>query len=594
MTVKGAGVTPKKMCILVAAYLLVVSLSCDKRPTDPRYTVPSVLTVDVADVTTTTALCGGIVNASGRPEITDRGICLGELPAPTIADRRISLGKGDGTFKSTVSDLALGRLYYTRAYAINSAGISYGAERQFTTLSIAPFVTTDSIGVITQTTATCWYDVPSDGGAMLISRGICWNTTGNPTTQDSKRTDTLIQGGSALVLTGLSGNTAYYARAFAINEKGTSYGRSISFLTAPIPPLVSTDIYDTVKQVYAVLSGTILSDGGRPITSQGICWRTPQGQDTLWKYQPAPALNNDGSFTVRITGLRARTYYQYRSYATNEIGTGYGTTRLIQTYAWPLPYINADNGPRYRGAMGSSETNPDMILTVYDSIGPAAGQTVHFQLLTGDGHLESNSAVSDSNGKVSPVFTFSGSLGVASIRATWAYTAPVDLLIRASAIIPGGDTPQGQVIKVGESVPTVKDFNGTPVSDTPDPRDYLNYLDYKDSLGVVFVILDYSLNRKADDFEPVYGINLSGRFAERSAEGWGIGSPVSELTALYGTVTPTLTTSPTTRYKYVWYEMGLIAFTTLEDEESARTILEIQIRQRWNVTPHLMDLGVEK
>ncbi len=495
---------------------------------------------------------------------------------------------------STVSDLALGRRYYARAYAINSAGISYGAERQFTTLSIAPSITTDSIGVITQTTATCWYDVTSDGGAMLTSRGVCWNTTGNPTTQNSKRIDTLVQEASALVLTGLSGNTTYYARAFAINEKGTSYGRTISFLTAPIPPLVSTDIYDTVKQVYAVLSGTILSDGGRPVTGQGICWRSAQDSDTLWKYQAATVLNGDGTFTVRITGLRARTYYQYRSYATNEVGTGYGTPRLIQTYAWPLPYLKADNGSRYRGAMGSSETDPDMILTVYDSAGPAAGQTVYFQQLSGDGHLQSSSAVSDSNGKVSPVHTFSGSLGVASIRATWANTVPVDLLIRASAIVPGGDTPQGQVIKVGDSASTVKAFNGTPVSDTPDPRDYLNYLDYKESLGVVFVILDYSLNRKADDFEPVYGINLSGKFAERSAEGWGIGSPVSELTALYGTVTPTLTTSPSTRFKYVWYEMGLIAYTTIEDDESARTILEIQIRQRWNVAPRQMNIKVEK
>jgi len=79
----------------------------------------------------------------------------------------------------------------------------------------------------------------TDGDA-LTQRGICYNTTGAPTTADSKVYDTTnAEGAFAFNLTGLLPNTKYYARAYAINTVGTSYGDTVEFTTAmPISILI--------------------------------------------------------------------------------------------------------------------------------------------------------------------------------------------------------------------------------------------------------------------------------------------------------------------------------------------------------------------
>jgi len=70
------------------------------------------------------------------------------------------------------------------------------------------------------------------GFPAYTERGICFSTSQNPTINDSK----IIVSGSGTGnytgnATGLSENTTYYARAYAINTIGTAYGEQISFKT---------------------------------------------------------------------------------------------------------------------------------------------------------------------------------------------------------------------------------------------------------------------------------------------------------------------------------------------------------------------------
>lgn len=69
----------------------------------------------------------------------------------------------------------------------------------------------------------------------IVSRGVCWNTTGTPTIANSKTTDGTGFGTFTSLLTGLSPNTLYYARAYATDADGTtSYGNEITFTTEQI------------------------------------------------------------------------------------------------------------------------------------------------------------------------------------------------------------------------------------------------------------------------------------------------------------------------------------------------------------------------
>ena len=98
-----------------------------------------------------------------------------------------------------------------------------------------PTVTTNSATNIGATYATVGGMVTSDGGASVTARGVCWNTTGNPTVADSKTTDGSGIGNFTSILTGLIAGTTYYVRAYATNSVGTAYGVQRSFTTLSIP-----------------------------------------------------------------------------------------------------------------------------------------------------------------------------------------------------------------------------------------------------------------------------------------------------------------------------------------------------------------------
>jgi hypothetical protein len=67
----------------------------------------------------------------------------------------------------------------------------------------------------------------TDGGGTLTQRGICYNTTGNPTIADSIFIGPTVTGVSTINVTGLTPNTNYYWRAYAINEIGVGYYQTV-------------------------------------------------------------------------------------------------------------------------------------------------------------------------------------------------------------------------------------------------------------------------------------------------------------------------------------------------------------------------------
>ena len=96
-------------------------------------------------------------------------------------------------------------------------------------------------------------------------------------------------------------------------------------------PTLATATITVITQTTAECGGTITSDGGATVTARGVCWSTNQA--------PTVADNRTtdgtgaGSFTSSITGLTGNTSYHVRAYATNSVGTGYGSALLFTTEA---------------------------------------------------------------------------------------------------------------------------------------------------------------------------------------------------------------------------------------------------------------------
>ena len=93
-----------------------------------------------------------------------------------------------------------------------------------------PFVSTLEVTEITMTTAMSGVKL-SEISPFIALKGICWNTEQNPTTENFNTRDLSSNISFLCNMTGLTPNTKYYVRAYAINPAGTGYGKQIEFTT---------------------------------------------------------------------------------------------------------------------------------------------------------------------------------------------------------------------------------------------------------------------------------------------------------------------------------------------------------------------------
>ncbi len=288
---------------------------------------PAINTMSISNITANSALTGGDITYDGGASITEKGVCWGITTNPTINNNKTTNGTSVGSFTSYITGLSSGTIYYIRAYATNSVGTSYGENIVFKTPT-SPTIIGAEVTSITTTTATSGGTVSSDGGSMVTARGVCWSTTENPTISNNKTSDGTGTGSFTSSITGLSQSNSYYVRAYATNSIGTSYGNNIIFHT-PFSPMVTTTIATSISSTTAISGGDIILDGGAIVTARGVCW-----SKNIY-----PTINNSktsdgtgaGTFTSSITGLVENTTYHYRAYATNSVGTSYGTDLTLTT-----------------------------------------------------------------------------------------------------------------------------------------------------------------------------------------------------------------------------------------------------------------------
>ena len=212
--------------------------------------------------------------------------------------------------------------YVSRNGAIGGAAIFTSGESVASQLPVLS--STTAADGITSVSAVSGGNLTSDGGGAPLTVGICWNTSTNPTTANSITAATGTTGSFVGNLTGLTGGTVYYVRAYGTNSIGTAYGNEINFTTlAPVvPTLTATTAATSVFSTSAISGGSVTSDGGAAITDRGVCWSTSVNPTiTDATLSSAGTL---GGFTSNITGLTVGLTYHVRAYATNSVGTAYG------------------------------------------------------------------------------------------------------------------------------------------------------------------------------------------------------------------------------------------------------------------------------
>jgi hypothetical protein len=149
-------------------------------------------------------------------------------------------------------------------------------------------------------------------GSSFINKIIYVKFT--PTAVQSYNGDILLTGG------GVSN--------FVVSAKGSGINTA---------PTVSTSSPIAVAATTATVAGVINSPGCAPITAYGIEYSVNSGfPDGSGTKVPSSNLNS-GNFSSTITGLAPNTRYFYKAYATNSIGTSYGSQQAFTETPLAVP-----------------------------------------------------------------------------------------------------------------------------------------------------------------------------------------------------------------------------------------------------------------
>jgi uncharacterized protein (TIGR02145 family) len=95
----------------------------------------------------------------------------------------------------------------------------------------SPNVITSVVSSVATTSVSLGGEVLSAGATPVTARGICYGTSAAPTVSNNTVASGSGTGAFTTSLPGLNPATTYYARAYAVNASGTSYGNQVTFRT---------------------------------------------------------------------------------------------------------------------------------------------------------------------------------------------------------------------------------------------------------------------------------------------------------------------------------------------------------------------------
>lgn len=241
---------------------------------------------------------------------------------------------------------------------------------------IAAYRPVDMLAVVTNTTDSIRaFDVLSggtvidDGGQEVITRGIVWNRTGDPSIEDheGKAEEGQGTGSYNIRIADLEPQTTYYVRAFASTGQQTDYGHTREFTTkAALSPEVDTREPQLILHNSAEAGGNVSFDGHTDVTRRGLVWSTHPEPDIDNNDGKSDDGSGDGIYSSIITDLQPETEYYYRAYATNYTDTGYGTEYSFTT---PLYRVFPNPASDMLNVAFYNQSEEDVIIRLVSSQG---------------------------------------------------------------------------------------------------------------------------------------------------------------------------------------------------------------------------------
>jgi len=187
-----------------------------------------------------------------------------------------------------------------------------------------PVINTEPVTNITASSAISGGNIINDGGETVFKRGVCWSKEINPSTNDNTTSDGAGAGSFSSTMTGLSGGTTYYVRAYATNNTGTGYGMTLSFTSLGSIPTATTKQATNIEMTSAVLNGIVNANLITTNVSFEYGISLSYGQTVPATQSPLIG-NSNISVSAKISGLISFQEYHFRVKSENSLGTVFGS-----------------------------------------------------------------------------------------------------------------------------------------------------------------------------------------------------------------------------------------------------------------------------
>jgi len=367
-------------------------------------TPPTISTAMPTSIRARSAVLGGTVSSEGSTAVSERGVVYSRTQStPTLQDERVAMGSGPGSFADTVT-LEPNSTYAVRAYAISPAATVYGATRSFSTPS-------ELFGTITVLSEIACFGGSNGRLRANASGGVppysyLWSPGGSTTAEISGRpagnysvqlsdaigqslslstvltqppqlrVDSILsietsspQAFDGRLIANVSGGTPPYfyswspaggtgattgllgVGTYTVNvgddfNCATSASESLRSAAPAGAPDVDTAAPANIAQTSAQLGGAVVAEGDAAVSERGLVYSTVRTPTVL---DNKVALGSGiGAYATTVSSLQPGALYYVRAYATNTVGTRYGSLQSFRTLATPAaPLIGsatADDG----------------------------------------------------------------------------------------------------------------------------------------------------------------------------------------------------------------------------------------------------------
>ena len=340
------------------------------------------------------------IDAQGTLYVTDRNSAVRRMDRYSISPATLPAGLqfnyGTGTISGTPTVQSPNTIY--RINAANTGGHTSSDIN----IEISSSISTAEASSITETTATSGGNVDATEYAGATQKGVCWNTTGTPTTSDAKTEQGSGTGTFTSSMTGLLPNTTYYVRSYVIVGSTTTYGGQKTFKTNEL------GTFDNIIKTYgdamfSITAPTAVSTGAFSFSSSNtsVASISTEGEVTI---------AGVGTTTITATQSAAGAYASVTKALTLTVNKGTPSITLSVPTATALNQVTGANTITVSGT--SSDGQP---VTMSIVSGGATG-TLTATATPGEYTL--------SNVSSSGIITFEGGVaGTANMNAATKQTA---------------------------------------------------------------------------------------------------------------------------------------------------------------------------